>query len=276
MRLTVPTSWQAELHRAAGRRPRFDETSRSLRRLRRKALVTPRFEPGTIELDGFSVEYLDLLSLYFEYKDIFAARSYHFESQSSRPRVIDGGGFIGMSVLYTKKTHPDARITCFEPDPDIYVVLRRNVESNGLRDVELVEAGLSGEGGPAGFLPDGADGGRLVETGATRQVETVRLSTYLDEPVDFMKLNIEGLELPVLEEAEHRLSQVRELVIEYHGWPGQPQRLGPLLDLLERSGFRYLVNHFDYETNAALQPPFSLARDTRWFALVYGRRQDLL
>jgi FkbM family methyltransferase len=211
-----------------------------------------------------------------EYKDLFAARIYHFDSQSSSPRVIDGGGFIGMSVLYTKKTHPGARITCFEPDPDIHAVLRRNVEFNGLHDVELVQAGLAGAGGSAAFLPDGADGGRVVEEGGTREVKTVPLSSYLEEPVDFMKLNIEGMELPVLEEAADRLPQVREMVIEYHGWPGQPQRLGPLLDVVDQSGFRYLVNHFDYETNAALRPPFSLDRETRWFALVYARRHDLL
>jgi FkbM family methyltransferase len=276
MKPRVPTTWQAALHRAAEGRPRFDETSRTLRRLRRQALVTPRRQPGETQIDGFSVRYLDLLSLYMEYKDLFAARIYHFNSESSSPRVIDGGGFIGMSVLYTKKTHPGARITCFEPDPDIHAVLRRNVEFNGLRDVELVQAGLAGAGGSAAFLPDGADGGRVVEEGGTREVQTVPLSSYLEEPVDFMKLNIEGMELPVLEEAAGRLQQIRELVIEYHGWPGQPQRLGPLLDVLDQSGFRYLVNHFDYETNAALRPPFSLDRETRWFALVYARRHDLL
>jgi FkbM family methyltransferase len=276
MVLGLPTTWQTALHRAAAQRPRFDETSRTLRRLRRQALVTPRRQPGEAQIDGFSVRYLDLLSLYMEYKDLFAARIYHFDSESSSPRVIDGGGFIGMSVLYTKKTHPGARITCFEPDPDIHAVLRRNVEFNGLRDVELVQAGLGGAGGSAAFLPDGADGGRVVEEGGTREVQTVPLSTYLEGPVDFMKLNIEGMELPVLEEAADRLPQVRELVIEYHGWPGEPQRLGPLLDVLDQSGFRYLVNHFDYETNAALRPPFSLNRETRWFALVYARRHDLL
>jgi FkbM family methyltransferase len=258
------------------RRPRFDETSRTLRRLRRRAKATPRRVSGEVEINGYRVEYLDLLSLYMEYKDIFAAGIYHFESPRPNPRVIDGGGFIGLSVLYTKKTHPDARITCFEPDPMAHAVLRRNVEANRLREVELVQAGLAAEAGSASFLPDGADGGRLVENGGAAEVKTVRLSDYLEEPVDFLKLNIEGMELPVLEEAAKGLPHVRELVLEYHGWPGQPQGLGSILNLLDRCGFRYLINHFDYETNDALCPPFSLERNTRWIALVYGRRGDLL
>ena len=227
-------------------------------------------------VNGYSVRYQDLLSLYMEYKDIWHQGIYHFDSESAAPRVIDGGGYIGMSVLYTKHVHPQARVTCFEPDPEIHAILRRNVEANRLSDVELIEAGLAEASGSASFVPDGADGGRIVDDEGAKSVRTVPLSEHLDEPVDFMKLNIEGFELPVLEEAGERLRNVRQLVIEYHGWPDSPQRLGPLLSLLDAQGFRYLVNHFDYATNGAVRPPFSLARDTRWFALVYGKRQDLL
>jgi FkbM family methyltransferase len=257
-------------------RPRFDESSRTLRRLRRESLTRPRHQPGVTTINGFSVSYLDLLSLYMEYKDIWHQGIYHFDGDRPAPRVLDGGGYIGMSVLYTKHVHPDARITAFEPDSQIHALLTRNVEANALRDVELVQAGLAAERGSAAFLPDGADGGRIVTDAGTENVPTVPLSEYLDEPIDFLKLNIEGFELPVLEEAGDRLRNVDQLVIEYHGWPDSPQRLGPLLDLLDARGFRYLVNHFDYATNGAVRPPFTIARDTRWFALVYAKRQDLL
>jgi FkbM family methyltransferase len=272
----LPAQWESALASVLEHRPKFDESSRTLRRLRRESLTRPRHEAGETSINGFSVHYLDLLSLYMEYKDIWHNGIYHFESDVAAPRVLDGGGYIGMSVLYTKHVHPRARITSFEPDPQIHALLTRNVEANGLDDVELVQAGLAADRGRAAFLPDGADGGRIVEDAGTGSVATVPLSSYLDEPVDFMKLNIEGFELPVLEEAGERLRNVRELVIEYHGWPDSEQRLGPLLSLLDAQGFRYLLNHFDYATNGAVRPPFKLAKDTRWFALVYAKRQDLL
>jgi FkbM family methyltransferase len=249
--------------------------AREVRRLRRAARAAPRHVPGTIELEGFRIDYIDLISLFMEYKDIFGEEVYGFDSATATPRIIDGGGYVGMSVLYFKSRHPNARITCFEPDPEVFSVLERNVRQNGLQDVELVCAGLTAKSGQAHFVPDGADGGRLSDEG-DQVVKTVPLSGYLDEPVDFLKLNIEGFELDVLTEAEPKLHNVRELVFEYHGWPSAPQRLGPLLDLLDRAGFRYLVNHFDYETNGAARPPFTVRRDTQWFALVYGRRHDLL
>ena len=266
----IPIARLAEL------RGQLSGSSRELRRLRRLAFVSPRHRPGTIELGGFRVRYVDLLSVYMEYKDIFGQRIYHFDSDSPAPRVIDGGGYIGMSVLYFKSVHPGARITCFEPDPDLVDVLQANVRENGLSDVEIVPAGLAAQAGSVSFEPDGADGGKIVDMEGTKTIEVVPLSRYLDEPVDFLKLNIEGQELPVLREAGERLRNVRELVLEYHGWAGDEQRLGSILDLLDQRGFRYLVNHFDYETNGAVRPPFRLERGSSWFALVYARRDDLL
>jgi FkbM family methyltransferase len=245
--------------------------ARTVRRLRRRARATPRHQPGTIELEGFRINYVDLMSVFMEYKDIFGQRIYHFDSEMPSPRVIDGGGYIGMSLLYFKSVYPSARVTTFEPDPQIFNVLERNVRDNNLSDVELVKAGLTAAAGTASFSSDGADGGQITDVGS-ETVETVPLSQWLEEPVDFLKLNIEGFELDVLREAEDRLHNVRETVIEYHGWPSGEQRLGPLLDLLDRNGFRYLVNHFDYETNGAVRPPFKVPGGTPWFALVHGRR----
>ena len=76
MRLGLLTA----LHRAVAQRPRFDERAEP-RRLRRRAMITPRREPGEVEINGYLVRYLDLLSLYMEYKDIFSAGIYHFDSE---------------------------------------------------------------------------------------------------------------------------------------------------------------------------------------------------
>jgi FkbM family methyltransferase len=272
---TVKAYMRLTAQRALEGRRAVSGRARQIRKLRREALALPRHTPGTIGLEGYRIEYIDLISVFMEYKDIFGHEIYGFDAVTPDPRIIDGGGYVGMSVLYFKSLYPSARITCFEPDPDVFAVLERNVQRNDLSNVELVRAGLAAETGDAYFVPDGADGGRLTDEG-DRVVKTVPLSHYLDEPVDFLKLNIEGFELDVLREAESKLGNVRELVVEYHGWAAAPQRLGPLLELLDRAGFHYLINHFDYETNGSVRPPFSVRRDTQWFALLYGCRNDLL
>jgi FkbM family methyltransferase len=264
----------AALVALAEQRAKWTGPGRTLRRLRAQALGAPRHQPGVIDIDGLRVQHIDLMSVYMEYKDIFCNRIYHFDATTPAPRIIDGGGYIGMSTLYFKTAYPQARVWTFEPDPALADVLEQNVRANGLADVEVVRAGLAETRGSAGFLPDGADGGKIVASDGDRTIETVPLSGYLQEPVDFLKLNIEGFELPVLLEAEQDLRNVRELVLEYHGWPNGDQRLGEILSLLDRQGFRYLVNHFDYQTNGAVRPPFKIGPDTTWFCLVYARRAD--
>lgn len=231
----------------------------------------------TVEsLLDYQVRITDGPNFYVQYKDEFVRRIYHFEAVRPDPRIIDGGGNMGMSVLAFKRAYPAARITCFEPDPAIFALLRENLSRNGLDDVRLVNAGLSGAAGEVSFAPDGTAGGQVTTAGEGIRVRMERLSDWLDEPVDFLKLNIEGEELPVLQEvtARGRLRQVRELVLEYHGWASGPQRLGEILNLLDREGFRYLVHDFDAETCGASKPPFRLTPSTTWFCLVYARRWD--
>jgi hypothetical protein len=153
--------------------------------------------------------------------------------------------------------------------------LRENLLSNGISDVELVQAGLAARRGTAHFQPDGAAGGKVVNIlPASRSIQTVRLSDYLNVPADFVKLNIEGQELSVLQEVEDngKFHNVRQLVLEYHGWPVGEQRLGAILELLDRNGFRYLVHDFDAESCGTSKPPFCLTPRTTWYCLVYANR----
>jgi FkbM family methyltransferase len=254
---------------AAGQRLR----DRELWRLKLLARRTPRFQEGETRVGRFSVRYPDALSLYMEYKDIFRAGIYDFASDAQSPRVIDGGSYVGMSVLRTKAHHPDARVTAFEPEPQIRAMLEHNLAANGFGDVEVVPKALGPEEGSTGFVADGADGGHVTDAAASEiEIPTTRLSGYLEEPVHFLKLNIEGQELPVLREAGEKLRAVERMTIEYHGWPRTEQRLGEILTLLDESGFRYLVNHFDYETNPAVRPPFAVDESTQWFALIHASR----
>jgi FkbM family methyltransferase len=241
-------------------------------RLRARLPFTRRHQAGRVHLAGLDVEYPDFLSIYAQFREIHRYRYYEFQAAGPAPRVIDAGGYVGLASLFFKRTHPGARITTFEPDPRLVQMLRGNLERNGAGDVEVVNAALGSGPGQAGFVPDGADGGRVVDGGGEHIVEVVPLSRWLDEPVDFLKLDVEGSEVPVLEEAGDKLRNVAQMVIEFHSTPEEPQRLARLLELLEAQGFRYLVNHVDYVGNAAVRPPFRPPAAQGWNLLVYAAR----
>ena len=219
---------------------------------------------------------------YILYEDIFIHRIYHFGAQRPDPLILDCGSNIGMSVLYFKHVYPQARVIGFEPDPEICLYFRENIANNGLNDVQVVQAALAGQKGTLSFCSDGRCGshlGRYPLGGRPAEwtkceVACVRLRDYLTEPVDFLKMNIEGAEWEVLADSEDRLRQVRELVIEYHHLPGLARTLHKILELLHRQGFEYLVNDFDSETNAEVRPPFRLTTESRYFLLIYAKRID--
>jgi len=223
----------------------------------------------------YRVRVTDGLNFYIQCKDEFILGIYHFVSDRPDPLIIDGGSNIGMSILYFKRQYPAARIISFEPDPNVFKILQENLRSNKVTDVELIEAGLGAEAGTVGFAADNKAGGQFDPTHGDSQIVRVeRLSDYVNEPVDFLKLNIEGQELSVLQElaAAGKLRNIREMVIEYHGWADGQQLLGELLMLLSQSGYRYLVHDFDSETGHATKPPFKINPGVPWFCLVYARR----
>jgi len=246
--------------------------------LHKRAICTQRNQRGEIQFDGLTILYTDMLSWYIEYKDIFVNRIYHFETNNPTPYIIDGGGCIGMSALYFKSIYPNSKILCFEPDEEIFKILDSNIFTNNLKDITLVKAGLADQIGTVYFQSDGIDGGKIIESIGNTQtrIPTVRLSDYVDKPVDFLKLNIEGQELPVLQELENSgsLKKIKKLVIEYHGWAGGEQKLGELLTILERNHFRYLVHDFDAETCSTSKPPFHIDLKNPWFCLIYAEQSE--
>jgi hypothetical protein len=78
--------------------------------------------------------------------------------------------------------------------------------------------------------------------GEAIRVPAVRLSRFVAQPVDFLKLDVEGSELPVLRDlvSSGTIGQIRQMVIEFHHHmsPGV-DNLSECLSILEQHGFGY-------------------------------------
>ena len=261
---------------------RFDiwRTKLHLARWRKHVAAT---KAGTIvDFENYRVRINDGPNFYILYKDIFVKRSYHFEAQRPDPFILDCGSNIGMSILYYKQAYPKARIIGFEPDPVVFGYLQENMTENSVTDVQLVQAAIAGREGHLAFHSDGKYASYLVQANTVNlpdgwtkhNVPCVRLRDYLTQPVDFVKINIEGAEWETIADSEDRLRLVREMVIEYHHLPGLSRTLHKILEVLDRQGFEYLINDFDSETNGSVHPPFCLMPDSCYFLLVYAKRVD--
>lgn len=232
-----------------------------------------RFVPHQTKISNYTVFYKDPRSLFSEYKLIFKDKIYHFESRTDSPLIIDGGGHIGLATLYFKKLYPDSEIIIFEPDKETLPILKKNLQINDIKNVKIHEVGLSNKEGTVKFQNTGTDSAKLGLEG-NGVINVGKLSNYIDKPVDFMKLNIEGEELSVLKDLEetNKLGLIKQLCVEWHSFAGQEQDLGEFLSILERNKFRYLINHFDYRVNPRLKPPFQLSDKTQYYLLVYATK----
>jgi FkbM family methyltransferase len=178
------------------------------------------------------------------WREIYAKTPYFFVSTSAHPTILDVGSNIGMAVLYMKHIYPGSRITAFEPDPKAYKVLQENVELNRLNDVNLVNKAVFDH---TGFLewhfdntrPDSLSMSAVARASLpdTMRIPCVRLSEFIGGPVDFVKLDVEGVEGEVLQELceSRKIEQIRQMAIEYHPW--SKQTIAAILERLEAEKF---------------------------------------
>ncbi len=205
----------------------------------------PRFQETTTSLLGATLHVVDGWTFRNQYRAIFLHEIYRFPARRPDPRILDGGANVGLATLYWKRLYPAARIVAFEPDPRLFAALKWNCAQSAHGEVELVQKALWTSDGEVSFWSEGAEGGRLQAlppSGLQVPVQTVSLRQYLDEPVDLLKLDIEGAEVDVLLDCAERLDVVERIFVEYHSFAASPQRLPELLTVLRSSGLRlYLV-----------------------------------
>ena len=203
--------------------------------------------PGWADIAGFRMRYLEAEWMRYLYREVFAEREYWFSCDHARPVILDCGSNIGMAILFFKALYPDAEITAFEPAPWACSAIEETIGANGLRDVTLHNAALAQEDGTLELFHDPSHPGSAVMSvfrermqGDTLRVPAVRLSRFVTKPVDFLKLDVEGSELPVLRELESSgtIGQIRQMVIEFHHHISPTvDNLSECLSILERHGF---------------------------------------
>lgn len=194
------------------------------------------------------------------FEEVYIPDVYYFSASSDEPFIIDCGSNIGLAVLYFKSLYPNCKIVAFEPDDATFDVLKRNVETNLLNDVTLINKALYDSKGNVDFYFSPEQPGLLVQStrkeslarSEAKTVETDVLSNHINQEVDFLKMDIEGAEDRVMKDLDDtaKLSLVKEMVIEYHHhMRPQEDALGTFLGRIEGS-------KFGYQIRAPLPPPF--------------------
>jgi FkbM family methyltransferase len=213
--------------------------------------------------------------------DVVAGHEYAFDTRRRRPFVIDAGAHVGVATHYFKQRYPRARVLALEANPVTVELLRRNVSHNALDDVQVMHAALAPEAGEIAFYTAAAEEAASswgdsavrqpwheVSGTAVVRVPAVTLSSLLTEPVDMLKLDIEGLESAVLAEAAPVLHRVRRIALEFHGTHANPDNdVSRLATTLEAAGFAVDIRQF----GASVAIP-AIQRDDPFWLMVHASR----
>lgn len=219
-------------------------------------LTIPRYKKQKISFFHYDFEIADMASFVSAFREIYVKHIYKFNIGAKNPLIIDCGANIGLSVIYFKRLYPNARVIAFEPDPEIFKVLKRNIEVNKISDVSLLERAVWKEETTLEFVKEGGDGGRIKKECDEEniiKVKTVRLKDFLNDQIAFLKIDIEGAETEVILDAIDSFRNIKYIFIEYHSFHSQKQVLAELLKVIQDNGFRIHIQTVFYSDSPFYQ-----------------------
>lgn len=174
------------------------------------------------------------------FSDIFTNNPYFFKSKTKSPVIIDIGANIGDSLLYFKYLYPESRVYAYEPHPQAFELLKKNIELNQFHDVISVNTALAAKKSTMLLYSDNSEnyrssggdkefiekvGNLLPYTSKLHNAIKVPVSAFSSEysrlklkTIDLLKIDAEGAETDILQDldAHDLLKRIHMIILEYH------------------------------------------------------------
>jgi FkbM family methyltransferase len=194
--------------------------------------------------------------------EIWCFRKYDYFGFRVAPgeTVIDIGAHIGAFTVYAATVCRASRVFAFEPHPDNFRMLTRNVAANNLTGVTAINEAVAGKSGSGRLqLHASNSGGHRLTTVPGSDAISVKcvsleevLSRFGIERADYVKIDCEGAEYDILLNTPPEvMARIGRISMEYHR--AHRRDVEELTALLARSGFdlrscdghRLYARHFE-------------------------------
>jgi len=177
--------------------------------------------------------------------------------------ALDIGANIGYyTLLFAKLVGPKGFVIAFEPEKSNYETLRKNVYANQYYNVKLEKMGLGNKTEKTSLLLSKTNTGehRIVNSTSStnaqhQEIEIMKLDDYLEsrkikEKISFIKIDVEGFELHVINGMKKLLERNDDLkiIVEFTPFAIREAYSLPrkLLEFLH--SFNFKINFFDYQS----------------------------
>jgi len=164
--------------------------------------------------------------------------------------VLDIGANIGYySLIFAKLVGKEGKVFAFEPEPENFALLKKNVEINGYKNVILVQKAVSNKTGRTKlYLCEESAGDHSIYELNGRQsmeIEVIRLDDYFidyDGKIDFIKIDVQGAEGEAIQGMPNLLNKNKTVKIIAEFCPLGLKRSGieaeEFLKLLQKHDFK--------------------------------------
>lgn len=169
-------------------------------------------------------------------------RKYHVPPSTLKENaiIVDLGANVGYTMAHFAYLYPNSQIYGVEMDLSNFLLAQKNL-STLTNQCKLIHAAVWYENGTInytgnqawGFKIDYEKNSKLVKSNVpAKTLDTIFKEFGLDD-IDYIKMDIEGAEKFILENAENWINRIKILKIEIH----PPATINGTIEILERYGF---------------------------------------
>lgn len=198
-------------------------------------------------------------------REFFIEHTYDLKKLQFIPdQIIDCGAYRGFFSLLALSHFPSSIITAIEAHPVNYERIKKQLEHNNIRSVELVHGAISNSANEFITLFFEGSSGSLENSFSTKgehvPVKTVSLEQFIHHNKLLLKIDIEGAELDFFPGIIHRLPPTCAVFIETHdGW----NSLSEIKNVFIENGFSFEIvnekNQFIDSFAQRIEPVHSVA-----------------
>ncbi|MBW8049692.1 MAG: FkbM family methyltransferase [Cytophagales bacterium] len=233
-----------------------------------KKYITSKLKSDFVQIHGHK--------MYLDYKDSLnlSIRGSHepFTTEFVKTQinkndiVIDLGANIGYyTLIFARCVGEGGVVFAFEPDPDNFQLLVKNVKVNGYHNVILINKAVSNYTGKIKlYLSEDNYGDHRIykplERRKSIEIESIRLDDYFKDKnieINFIKMDIQGAEYGAIQGMSSILKKYEKIKMITEFWPIGLQQTDiepeDYINLLHKTGFKVFcvdeqkkqVKHFD-------------------------------
>jgi len=158
----------------------------------------------------------------YTFQQIFVEKQYSFKYTGQPATIIDAGANIGLAAIYFANRFPNSKIICLEPEQSNFELLKKNTCS--YPQISIIRKGLWGSNTFLKVNDNGLDNWGFSVNECDRHepgaIEALSVGSIMQEftleQLDLIKMDVEGSEKNIMENATDWLPSCKTLVIELH------------------------------------------------------------